>query len=90
MPPTMIMNKNNKDKDDKDDNDENEKKKTTHHHQKNRSGRIFSPLEDLPWLVDELETHKQKSCSLVGNQLRIIVQAVYPIREVIVDSTVQF
>ena len=51
--------------------------------------RILSPLEDLPWLVEETKEHQQK-LSLIGNQLRIIVQVIFPIREIVVDTTVQF
>ena len=81
--------------DDKDKNNLKEKNIISKKKNKSRNGRIFSPLEDLPWLHDEMEEddnqhQRRQSISLTGNQLRIIVQAVYPIRDVVLDNIVQF
>ena len=49
-----------------------------------RSGRILAPFDDLPWLVG------QPTSVLRGKQLRIVVYAVYPVTEKVVDTVVQY
>lgn len=48
------------------------------------NGRVLSPFDDLPWLRGKPLSY------LHGKQLRVIVAVVYPIRETVIDSSVQF